>query len=92
MTQFRADTRGVSYAIVVGFILSLALFAMIYGVLDGAVAPLLDVGRDNLQNDGPARTGLEWTATAWQYAPFFATVVAAIGLIATALYLRRLPA
>jgi len=89
MTALRADTRGVSYAIVVGFILTLTLFAMIYGILDGAVGPLFDIGRNNLQSDGPARTGLEWAVTAWNYAPFFATVISAIGLVATALYLRR---
>lgn len=92
MRALRDDTRGVSYAIVVGFILSLALFAMLYGLLDGAVGPMFDIGRNNLQSDGPARQGLDWTVTAWRYAPFFATIISAIGLITTALYLRRLPA
>jgi len=89
MTTLQDDTRGVSYAIVVSFILSLLLFSLVYGLLDMGTGVLFETGRSNLNASGPARTGLEWAATAWTYAPFFATVISAIGLIATAVYLSR---
>jgi predicted DNA repair protein MutK len=83
------NDRAVAYPILVFFAIALVVFSLVWGLLDSPVQLLFNVGVNQTEANSSARTGLTYARQGWRFMPFFATLISAIGLVATALYLRR---
>lgn len=76
-----------SAAILIIMVLTLAVFAMLWGVLDGPATVLTDRGTNATSAD--VQQGATWISLAWTYAPAAVLVAASMRLISRALFESR---
>ncbi|MFD1515698.1 hypothetical protein [Halomarina rubra] len=78
---------GLAYRIVV-FVAALAAFSLMWGLLDGAVADMFALSTNTTTTQNAAE-GREYATQMWTFAPFFAIVAGALGLVAGSIFDSR---
>jgi len=77
--------HGLAFGWLTIMVITLALFALMYAVLDGPVTELLDVGAAYSSGSDSAQ-GRQMARRAWEWAPLAVLLSAAVALFARAIF------